>query len=187
MESPVQATSALVGHPGFCLTPVVIAHTDVPKITEPRGVPPELVLLSAVAHPGPDVVAALTATVMPAPEEMQRLYLTLILATWPRALRRFLEASMRPELDARLKEIGFAAGEETGREMGRDEGREAMRATALELAELRGVLSTDHEVRIRAQTDIDVLRRVVIALAKARDVDEANAALGPLSQPASTS
>jgi hypothetical protein len=182
-----------IGHPGFSLRPVCIAHGDLPPIMDVEGVPPELVLLSAIAHPEVGMVRAVASILDAMPAEKQRLYLTMVLAVWPPPLRHLLEAVMRPELEAEIKELMYKVGHETGvwlgreqgLEQGRQEGRqqghiEGLQRAALQLARERGLTAEDAEQQIVALTDPGRLTNLIVALGRARDADGARAALGAM-------
>jgi hypothetical protein len=166
-----------IGHPGFCLRPVVIGPADVPRITDPSAVTPELLVLSAIGHPDPSLIGPLTAVLGSTDDEAWRVYLTLIVKAWPLHLSKQLEAAMRPELEAALKKVGYQAGVRHGREEGRLDG---LQQAALVLARQRGALSPELEARVLATTDHDTLTTLVTALGAAENLEAARAALAAL-------
>jgi hypothetical protein len=175
-----------LGHPGFSLQPIVVAPRDVPRITDVEGVAPELVLLSAIAHPQPEMARAVATILEAVPDEMKRVYLTLVLAAWPPRLTQDLEALMRPELEAQMKELTYKVGHnngvlqgiEQGLEQGLEQGRvEGLQRAAIEIARSRGVAGPELEQGILAVFDADQLTRLVVALGSAASPDDARAAL----------
>lgn len=184
------------GHPGFTLRPIVVRHRDVPRIDDANLASPELLLLSAIAHPSEDVVPALAALIGRSAEETQRVYLTMILAAWPKPLSDRLEAAMRPEFKTRLDELayevghergredGLEAGREKGREEGREEGRRegtrVLQDVVLALVIERGASSEVYEARIRAILDPARLKELVLALGRVQSRQHAEQVLAAL-------
>ena len=140
-----------LGHPGFTLTPIVISYADVPRDPAAgEGDPamlPELLVLSAVAHPEAGAVEAALRAILGLPVELRELYWQYVLEAAPGALPYGLEVEMTPErrqeivayLGDRLaikyaklvREEGQREGREEGREEGQREGRERGQRLAL--------------------------------------------------------
>ena len=183
-----------LGHPGLCLTPVVVGFHDLPRIVDREDAVrlPELAVLSAMAHPELAVAEVAVHAIGALPEDLSRLYLDAILARLPDTVRRLLEDTMqgheyRSEFARRYYSQGREAGREEGREAGREEGREAGREEGRE-AGLRAAVHTllagkvelitaDDEAALAALHDERSLTALVAALGAARDAVEARAAV----------
>jgi hypothetical protein len=89
------------GIPGFVLRPPVLGRALVPIVTDPEEAArrPELAVLSALAHGGTDVGAAIAAAVLPMirqlDEDRSRFYGDLVLNSLNESARRALEARMK--------------------------------------------------------------------------------------------
>jgi hypothetical protein len=73
-------SSIELGHPGFCLKPVVIEFAEMPRVTngaEAQRVP-ELAVLSTIAHGDSSIAQAAIGAIEGLPEDQKRLYLDLI-------------------------------------------------------------------------------------------------------------
>ncbi len=188
-----------LGHPGFCLVPIVVSFEHVPRIIDPAAAQklPELAVLSAMAHPELQVALAAVHATEGLPEEQSRLYLDVILARLPAAVRRTLEMKMikgyeyQSEFARKYyyqgREQGRAEGLEEGREEGRAEGRgegrehwreEGLRAAVVTLARVKLTeLSPPDEAAIAALHDERVLTALITELGRARSAARARAIL----------
>ena len=167
-------TPIALGHPGFCLVPVVMTFGDLPRITDPATASrlPELAVLSALGHPETEVAAAAIAAISPLPEDRARLYLDIILAALSPSARRALEAHMQGYIyQSEFARRYYSQGLEEGLERGL---RSAV--CALVRAKLQH-LSAEHELAIAALHDEGVLTALIAALAEARTPIEVQAAL----------
>lgn len=91
-----------LGHPGFTLTPIVISYADVPRdpaagAVDPAMLVPELLVLSAVAHPEAGAVEAALRAIRGLPVELRELYWQYVMEAAPGALPYELEVEMTPE------------------------------------------------------------------------------------------
>lgn len=86
-----------LGHPGFVLEPMVIAFSELPRITRPDEAvrTPELAVLSVLAHRDFESALAAVAAINAMPSEAGQLYLDLVLREFPRATQLILEAFVR--------------------------------------------------------------------------------------------
>lgn len=86
-----------LGHPGFVLEPVVIAFSELPRITRPDEAvrTPELAVLSVLAHRDFESALAAVAAIDTMPSEAGKLYLDLVLREFSRATQLILEAFVR--------------------------------------------------------------------------------------------
>ena len=98
------------------------------------------------------MIDALVRAVAPAPEDVQQLYLSLVLAAWPLALReRFLEINMNHELQAKLDQF-----------LRRRAHYEGLQDACIAIARHRDILTPTVERRIRGVEDADYLLRLVV-------------------------
>lgn len=167
-----------LGHPGFCLEPLVVDFEDLPRIVDPAAAErlPELAVLSAMAHPELDVAAAAVGALTKLPEDQNRLYLDIILARLPDLIRRLLEARMQGyEYQSAFARRYYNEGREEGRSEGREEGLQDA-VLALARAKLE-VITPDDEAAIKALRDPHALTALIGALGQARGAREALAAL----------
>ena len=171
-----------LGHPGFCLTPVVIGFDDVPRILD-RGDArrlPELAVLSAMAHPDLEVAEIAIEAISRLPEAQSRLYFDVIMSAVPEAIRHILEAQMegykyKSEFAIRYYSQGEAAGLEQGLERGLEQG---LKAAVLTLARAKvDALMTEDVSAIEGIRDRQVLEDLVEALGRARSAAEAREVL----------
>jgi hypothetical protein len=131
-----------LGHPGFALAPIVVALSEVPRVTEPAVAAraPELAVLSVLGHREREVGYAAVEGCVGLDEDSHKLYLDLILAALPEDEQRHLEAMMikgyqyQSDFARRYFEEGRQLGLQVGREEGREEGREQAREEAMRLA-----------------------------------------------------
>jgi len=183
-----------LGHPGFCLTPVVIGFDDVPRILD-RGDArrlPELAVLSAMAHPDLEVAEIAIEAISRLPEAQSRLYFDVIMSAVPEAIRHILEAQMegykyKSEFAIRYYSQGEAAGLEQGLERGLEQGLEqglergleqGLKAAVLTLARAKvDALMTEDVSAIEGIRDRQVLEDLVEALGRARSAAEAREVL----------
>ena len=171
-----------LGHPGFCLTPVVIGFDDVPRILD-RGDArrlPELAVLSAMAHPDLEVAEVAIEAISRLPAAQSRLYFDVIMSAVPEAIRHLLEAQMegykyKSEFAIRYYSQGEAAGLEEGLERGLEQG---LKAAVLTLARAKlDALMTDDVAAIDGIRDRQVLEDLVAALGRAQSAAEARTVL----------
>lgn len=179
-----------LGHPGFCLEPLVISYLDVPPridLLQAERVP-ELALLCALAHPSLARAEQAMAVIRDLSHDQSRLYLDVILAALDDDDRRTLEDLMlqgyqyQSEFAKRYygqgKEEGKAEGLAEGKSAGLAEGKSAglagLQLAALELARTKlGSLDRAGEAAISALDDVTTLTSLVIALGAAVDRDHA--------------
>jgi hypothetical protein len=183
-----------IGHPGFCLVPLIIEFSDLPRVTDPETARslPELAVLSAMAHPELEVVTAALPAISELPEDRGRLYLDVILAALPPSVRKLLETQMQgyvyqSEFAHKYysqgleegREQGLEEGREEGREQGLEEGREqGLRSAALALMRAKlDVITTDDEAAIAAVHDERAWTELIGALGRATSALEVRAAL----------
>jgi len=171
-----------IGHPGFCLLPVVLSFQDLPRIIDLPSARrlPELAVLSAMAHPTLAVASTAVEAISVLPEDQNRLYLDVILATLPDAIRQILEARMQgykyqSEFARRYYNQGRTEGRSEGRTKGREEG---LRSAVLELVRTKlETVTADEEAGIKALHDKRALTELIGALGQARSASKARAAL----------
>jgi len=185
------STPIELGHPGFRLAPIVVGFEHVPRIIDPLAAQklPELAVLSVMAHPELEVALAAVDAIQGLPGDQNQLYLDVILARLPDAVRRALERKMikgyeyQSEFARKYYSQGREEGREEGRKRGREEGRkqgreEGMRAAALALARAKLVaLSAADEAAIAALHDRSALSALITELGRARSAARARAAL----------
>jgi hypothetical protein len=159
-----------LGHPGFRLAPIVISFDEVPWIRDRDTALrlPELAVLSVMAHPELAIAEPAIAAIATLPADRSRLYLDVIMAALPAALRQILEARMQGyeyQSDFARKYYG----------QGREEG---LRAAVLALARSKlDQLSGDDLAAIEALSDQAVLTALVTSLGQARSLAEVRAAI----------
>lgn len=191
-----------LGHPAFCLEPVVLELDAVPRIIDPvyaRRLP-QLAVLSAMANPELEVATTAVSAIATLPDDQKRLYSDIILARLPDEIRHILEGQMkgyeyqsefartyyrqgheeglskgREEGLSKGREEGLSRGLEEGREEGREEG---LRAAVLALARgLLGELAVEDEAAIDDLHDQHALTELIGKLAQAQSRPDARAAL----------
>jgi flagellar biosynthesis/type III secretory pathway protein FliH len=121
-----------LGHPGFCLEPIVIELGDLPRSIDHALAQklPELAVLSAMGHP--DLATAKTAVeaIATLPQDQKQLYLDVILARLPDPVRQELESLMlqgykyQSEYALRYYNQGLEQGLNQGLEQGLNQGLE---------------------------------------------------------------
>jgi len=168
-----------LGHPGFCLAPIVVDFEQVPRIVDPAAALklPELAVLSVMAHPEVEVALAAAHAIEGLPEEQKRLYWDVILAGLPDTVRRALEMKMIKgyEYQSEFARKYYYQGREEGHEHGREEG---VRTAVLTLARAKLVeLSAADEAAIAALHDERVLTALITELGRARSAARARAVL----------
>jgi hypothetical protein len=173
-----------IGHPGFCLTPIVVSYADTPRITDPAVASraPELMLLSALAHQEAALAAAMAAAIGALPADAGKLYLSVITAAWPADASKILENHMTPKALAEIDRLNFERGVERGIEQGIAAGRaDALRTAALELArgKLGAVTATDELAIMRIETTAE-LTALVLELGRAAGPSETQCVLDKL-------
>ncbi len=184
-----------LGHPEFALRPIVIDYPQIPCIRQATAarVSPELVVLSAIAHPGLETVMAADAALHALPEDLQGLYWTIIYSRLPVLVRRAVEGRMLSGFEfksafarkfaARQREEGRREGRQEGREEGREEVREILRHKIVEIVGARFPgLREEVADRVRGQPEA-WLTTAVVELSQARDEAEVRAILGRRRRP----
>jgi len=172
-----------LGHPGFCLAPIVVDFEQVPRIVDPAAALklPELAVLSVMAHPELEVALAAAHAIEGLPEEQKRLYWDVILAGLPDTVRRALEMKMIKgyEYQSEFARKYYSQGREEGRGEGHEHGREeGVRVAVLTLARAKLVaLSAADEAAIAAVHDERVLTALITELGRARNAARARAVL----------
>jgi hypothetical protein len=124
-----------LGHPGFCLVPVVIGFEDVPRIVDPETALnlPELAVLSALAHPQLETALTAIAALDGLPEDRAKVYLDVVLAALSPDDRKTLEARMQGYVyQSEFARKYYSEGREQGLEQGREQGLEQGREQGLE-------------------------------------------------------
>jgi len=150
-------------------------------------------VLSTLAHPDFEVARTAIGAIRDLPEDRARLYLDLILAAVPDAVRRSLEALIMKGYEYQSEfarkyygqgvskgvEVGRAEGVEVGRAEGVEVGRaEGLRDAVLELARARlADLSSEETAAVRALCDETTLLALISALARTTAAEEARAVL----------
>jgi len=191
-----------IGHPGFCLTPLVIGFDQVPRVVDAELARrlPELSVLSAMAHPELAVAATAIDAITLLPEDQNRLYCDVILSGLPDAIRAALEAQMQgyeyqSEFARRYYGQGHEEGRKEGQEQGRKEGQEqgrkegqeqgrkegqaqGLRAALLAVARAKlNNLTAADEVAIAALHEEYALTELVSSLSRATSARDARAVL----------
>jgi len=184
-----------LGHPGFCLTPLVISFANVPRVRDPTAASnlPELAMLSVMAHPELEIAQAAIHAISGLPADRERLYLDIIMKALPATARQIVEAQMikgyQYQSDFARKyygqgiteglEKGRQEGHEEGRQEGREEGRqEGLRGAVVTLARTKlGKLSDDDVAAIEAVSDLRVLTELITSLGQTSSTRKARAAL----------
>jgi hypothetical protein len=164
-----------LGHPGLCLSPLVVGPASVPRITEAAASRlPELAVLSVLAHPETEVAQAALASIGSLAEDRARLYFDVIWAALPKTVRAALEVWMekheyQSEFARRYLEQGIGQG---------------IQRAVLALAQAKaGALSAEQEARIHAIEDAAALERLLLDLGAAADPRAARAVLARLGEP----
>jgi hypothetical protein len=171
-----------LGHPGYCLVPIVVSFEDVPRVRDVAMACrlPELAVLSVLAHPEIDIAEAAVEAIVPLPEDRARLYLDVIMAALPVAIRQILEARMIKgyEYQSDFARKYYGQGREEGREEGCKEGREkGLREAVIALARTKLDLGERDLAAIEAVSDPSVLTAIITSLGDARDAVAARSAL----------
>jgi hypothetical protein len=163
-----------LGHPGFCLMPVVIGFDDVPWVRDRAAALrlPELAVLSVMAHPELEIAEVAIDAISQLPADPSRLYLDVIMMALPAAIRQILEARMQGyEYQSDFARKYYGQGLEKGRQAGLRTAVVALARTKLE------ELSDDDIAAIEAVSDQRVLTELVTSLGQVRSASEARAAL----------
>ncbi|WP_437640585.1 hypothetical protein [Sorangium sp. So ce854] len=153
------------GHPGWVLTPLVLAPEGVPVVTdaEQAKAAPEVVVLSAMAHgqqeAGEAIGVAFLAAAAGLDQERRTLYADVVLSSLNEAARRTLEAMMKSGYEYQSEFARSYVAK--GRQEGRLEGiLEAKANDVLAVFEVRGLeVPSDVRERILASTDLTELDR----------------------------
>lgn len=171
--------SISLGHPRFVLEPIVMAFSEVPRVTtvDEAERAPELALLSVLAHHDVATATAALVAVDRLPEDLGKLCLDLVLKAFPDALQAAIEGAMLNLKNYEWKS-NFARRHIA---YGRWEARDDMRRFAIELArskapDVEGILLE----RIEVIDDVPRLGELIAALGGARTRDEAVAVLEAL-------
>jgi len=186
-----------LGHPGFCLTPLVISFANVPRVRDPTAAShlPELAMLSVLAHPELEIAQAAIQAISGLPADRVKLYLDVIMKALPANARQIVEAQMikgyQYQSDFARKyygqghEEGRQEGREEGRQEGREEGRqEGLRGAVITLARTKlGKLSDDDVAAIEAVSDLRVLTELITSLGQTSSTRKARAALARVLAP----
>jgi hypothetical protein len=171
-----------LGHPGLCLTPLVIELDEVPRMVDPeqlQGIP-ELGVLSAIANPDLEVATAAVSVVSLLPEDRARLYLDVILAALPPSIRKTLEAQMEGYVyQSEFARKYYTQGREEGREEGLEQGHaRGLRSAVLALLRSKLAVVTSEDVAaIEAMSDEHALTELIGVLGQAIGPAEIQAAL----------
>jgi len=163
-------TSIEIGHPRFCLVPLVIEFRDLPRVTDPEAARrlPELAVLSAMAHPELEVATAALPAISGLPEDRGRLYLDVILAALPPSIRKLLETQMQ----------GYVYQSEFARKYYSQGLEEGLRSAVLALMRAKlDVITVDDEAAIAAVHDEQMWTELIGALGRATSALEVRAAL----------
>jgi hypothetical protein len=158
-----------LGHPGFALTPIVVAFRDVPEISDPGEAQrsPTLEVLSSVAHPERPHPAAAAAALGALPDHMSKLYFEWLKTLWPAAARHELERLMTPERYAELERM-----------LQEEAAARAIAPMAVGIARAKlGTLSDDDESTLGEVTDRDAAMKLVVELGCASSPAEVRAIL----------
>ena len=125
--------------------------------------PPELVVLSARAHPDVEVARAALAAIDRLPGETRKLYSSFVLTALPDLIRQVVEVEMNSEqIQAAIKEMQF--------ELAVKRVRYGLQTAALELIRIRlGEAPAELEPEVRRIQDIARLTELVSALGEAGD------------------
>lgn len=152
--------------PGSVITPLVIGPRDIPVVTDPTE-PPELLVLSAMAHGredvGADIAWAAIRAAGPLDEDRRALYTDLVLNALPAAIQARLEELMHEgyTYQSNLFKRLIAQGAEEGREEGLSQGLSQGREQGLSQGREEGALMA--------------LRDAIVALLSDRDVEVTDA------------
>jgi len=164
-----------LGHPGFVLEPVVIEMAEVPRVTEPTEAEtlPELAVLSALAHPEPEIANVAIGAIQGLTEDQNRLYLDIILTALPPDVRTAMEALMQ---QGHIYQSEFAR---KYYDQGRGEGavRGLRNAVLALLAAKLGAIAPDDHAIIEAMNDERTLTELIVTLGPATRGAEVQAAL----------
>ena len=183
-----------LGHPGFCLEPLVISYPDVPPSLDfslAHRVP-ALAVLSALAHPSLQAAQVAADAIRKLSPDQNRLYFDAIVASLAEGDRHILEANQMQgyvyqsnfarKYVAQGREEGLSEGREEGLEEGLSKGiavgrEQGIQLVALELARAKFPLAPEDEAAISAVREAAVLTKLVIALGQARSLRQARAAI----------
>jgi hypothetical protein len=167
-----------IGHPGFCLEPIVIELHSVPRVVEPTLLQalPELGVLSTLANPDFDVAIPALSAASGLPEDRAKLYCDVIMAALPLSIREALEAQMQGYVYQSEFARRYVA---EGRSQGLEEGRlQGLRRAVLACLRLKlPVVSSDDEAVLAATTDEHALDELLHALLRATSESEVRTAL----------
>jgi hypothetical protein len=159
-----------LGHPGFCLVPLVIEQGDLPRITDAAEAQrlPELAVLSTMAHPELEVATAAISAIPGLPEDQARLYLDVILAALSPSLRKILEIPMRGYVyQSEFARKYYGQGHEAG-----------LQSAVLALLKAKlDVVTDDDQAAIEAVHDERTLTELIGLLGRATSAPEVRAAL----------
>ena len=160
-----------LGPPGFLFKPSVLAFPDLPRIVNAAEAKrlPELAVLSALAHPEPEIATTAFSAIRAFPHDDQRLYTDMILAGLPTDLRERMQARMVKDYVYKSEYALKYVGE--GMEKGE---RQGLQSAVLSLAsdKLPRVFAKD-KAALRRITDTEKLTKLTVALGRATTEEEA--------------
>ncbi|GAA1261166.1 hypothetical protein GCM10009677_10770 [Sphaerisporangium rubeum] len=162
------ATPIEMGHPGWCLAPIVAGPRSVPPITDPAVATeaPELAVFSAIAHNDDAETQRVLNALLPAlsciDQERSQLYADFVYSMLPEAAKKHMEVLMnltKSNYPSSLAQAFFDEGEAKGEAKGKAKGKTTGKAEAvLIFLETRGITVTDEQRdRVLACTDMDRL------------------------------
>jgi hypothetical protein len=170
-------TPILLGHPDFCLTPIVIGFADVPRIFDPKTALklPELAVLSALAHRRVEIAEAAVAAIFSMDElteDRTKVYLDVVMSALSPDHRKTLEVCVQ----------GYIYQSDFARRYyfeGREEGVTAgLRAALHTLVHARlEAVSADDQAAIEAVRTQPAATELIAALGRAATSDEVRAIL----------
>jgi hypothetical protein len=178
-------TPIKMGHPDFHLKPLVISHSDVPKMDLTTAADsPELRVLRVLSQPTKEGAQDAVRAIRALSTDHSSLYLDAILDALPAAARKELEATMegytyRSEFARKYFFEGKRKGRKKGLEKGLEQGKErGQQDIAIEVARKAiGELSMEQIATIRSIREDSQLTALVVSLARAQNPSRARAVL----------
>jgi hypothetical protein len=159
-----------LGHPGFCLTPIVVSFDDAPEIHDRLAASqlPQLAVLSVRAHPRLEIAEVAIEAVAQLPADLARLHYDVIIDALPATVRQILEVRMqRYEYKSDFARKSYGQGLQEG-----------LQAAAIAVARSKIKGLTDHDVAaIGGISDQIAMAELITALGRARSKSAARAAL----------
>lgn len=169
--------SIAIGHPGFCLKPIVISKKEILSLCSPelaRRIP-QLAVLRGIAQGTAKGAASAIAAVQKLPDHYRQFYVDLILSRLPVAEQQSLEDQMRA---TRCVENGYVYRSNLALRNFARGMRVAVQTTAMKLARLKlGKLSSAERTCIRRVVDEHQLSALVLELAQAKTPEEVRAVI----------